>query len=101
TSIVMDALAIAGFTAGTLLGVFALGTFTKRAGETAAVGGMFAGLVVLTAVKFLTPIAWPWYAIIGGATTFGVGALIGQLTPLSPEAASPPQQTQSGERGRG
>jgi solute:Na+ symporter, SSS family len=111
TSIVMDALAIAGFTAGTLLGVFALGTFTKRAGETAAVGGMLVGLLVLTFVKFLTKendagetvavIAWPWYAIIGGATTFGVGALIGHFAPLSPKTASAPQQTQSGERGRG
>jgi solute:Na+ symporter, SSS family len=100
-SIVMDALAIAGFTAGTLLGVFALGTFTKRAGETAAVGGMLAGLAVLTGVKFFTSIAWPWYAIIGGATTFGVGTLIGRFTPLSPEAALPPQQTRPGERGRG
>src|SRR5690606_26585770 len=34
-SVVLDALAIAGFTAGTLLGVFALGTFTKPTGATA------------------------------------------------------------------
>jgi len=84
SSVVMDALAIAGFTAGTLLGVFALGTFTTRAGQGAAICGMLAGLLVLTGVKFFTNIAWPWYAIIGGATTFGVGALCGLFISTEP-----------------
>ena len=48
TSVVMDALAIAGFVAGVLLGVFALGTFTRHASEVSAVAGMIAGLAVLT-----------------------------------------------------
>lgn len=73
TSVVMDALAIAGFVAGVLLGVFALGTLTRRTSQRAALCGMIAGLVVLAGVKFQTNVAWPWYAIIGATTTFLTG----------------------------
>lgn len=74
-SVVNDALAIAGFTAGILLGVFLLGTFTKSARQSGALLGMLASICVLTYVKFGTTVAWPWYAVIGACTTFGVGYL--------------------------
>ncbi len=73
TSVVGDALAIAGFTAGILLGVFALGIFTTRANELGALAGMLAGILVLTAIKFGTSVAWPWYAVAGSITTFAIG----------------------------
>jgi Na+/proline symporter len=73
TSVVGDALAIAGFTAGILLGVFALGILTTRANELGALAGMLAGILVLTAIKFGTSVAWPWYAVAGSITTFVLG----------------------------
>lgn len=82
-NVIGDALAIAGFTAGILLGIFALGVFTKRTRQTDALTGLVAGICILTAVKFLTQIAWPWYAIIGSLTTFSVGYLVSFILPES------------------
>ncbi|MGI9471096.1 MAG: sodium:solute symporter family transporter, partial [Rubripirellula sp.] len=80
-SVVNDALAIAGFTAGLLLGVFALGIFTKSAHQRGVLAGFFAGIAVLSWVKFATPIAWPWYAIIGAFATFVVGYVASLILP--------------------
>lgn len=78
-SVVGDALAIAGFTAGILLGVFALGMFTRVARQSGALVGMLSGIAVLSWVKFATAVAWPWWAIIGAAATFGSGYLFSRL----------------------
>jgi SSS family solute:Na+ symporter len=72
-SVVSDALAIAGFTAGILLGVFLLGVCSKRANQTGVLLGVLAAIILLTYVKFATDIAWPWYAIVGALATVGVG----------------------------
>ena len=80
-SVVGDALAIAGFTAGVLLGMFALGVLTKRVQQTAALLGMACGLAMLTVIKFATPIAWPWYAVIGAVATFSSGWLCSLVWP--------------------
>lgn len=80
-SVVMDALAIAGFTAGVMLGVFCLGLFTRRPGQWSAVIGMLAGLTVLSIVKFQTAIAWPWYPLIGSLTTFLFGWAVSSFIP--------------------
>lgn len=77
-SVVTNVLDIASFTAGLLLGLFALGVLTTRVGQRAALVGLVVGLGVLIAVKFTTSIAWPWYALIGASTTFAAG-LIGSL----------------------
>ncbi len=73
TAVINDALAIAGFTAGVLVGVFSLGVLTRRVGQRSALVGLVVGLAVLTGVKFGTDIAWTWYAAIGAGTTFGAG----------------------------
>ncbi|MBM4089342.1 MAG: sodium/solute symporter [Planctomycetes bacterium] len=91
TFIIHDVLAIAGFTAGLLLGVFALGVLTRRAGQTAALSGFLSGLAVLVWVKFGTPVAWTWYALIGASVTFLIGLAVSCLWPRSggePTAAS-------------
>ena len=80
-SVVGEALAIAGFSAGMLLGVFLLGVLTRRAGQVASVIGMVAGLVALLSVHVFTDVAWPWYAIIGASVTFTVGWLASLVTP--------------------
>lgn len=89
-SVVNDALAIAGFTAGVLLGMFALGVLTRTATEFGVLAGMLAGLLLLTLVKFATAVAWPWYPVIGAAATFAAGWLASQLaSPPRPPVARP------------
>ena len=72
-SVVDDVLGIAGFTAGPILGVFFLGVLTRRATQRGALVGLLFGLAVLTAIKFTTGLAWPWYALVGSSVTFVVG----------------------------
>lgn len=93
-TVVSNALTIAGFSAGLLLGFFALGTLTTRVGQTAALAGAAAGLLVLLLVQFVLPtaseqwwpgtgfkIAWPWFASIGSVTTFVVGYILSFVFP--------------------
>jgi SSS family solute:Na+ symporter len=89
-SVINNALSIAGFSAGILLGIFSLGVFSKRAGQRAALTGATAALIVLLLVQFgpmLIPqlaawkVAWPWLALIGASTTLLVGELSARLIP--------------------
>jgi SSS family solute:Na+ symporter len=85
-AVVDNALAIAGFAAGLLLGVFSLGVLTKRVGQTAALTGAAFGLAVLLFIQFIAPslgypIAWPWFALIGASATFVVGYVTSFLVP--------------------
>jgi SSS family solute:Na+ symporter len=77
TSALDKALAVASLINGPILGVFLLGSFTKRAGRTAALAGMSVGLVVVLVVWRATSVSWPWYAAIGSLTTLAVGAAVG------------------------
>jgi SSS family transporter len=79
TAVVDNVLAVAGFTSGLLLGVFALGALTRGVGQRGAFVGLITGLVVLVGVKFFSEIAWTWYAAIGAVTTYGVGFLASQV----------------------
>jgi Na+/proline symporter len=88
-NVVVNALAIASYVTGIVLGVFLLGTLTRSVGQPAALTGLVAGLAVVTAVKFLTPIAWPWYALIGSTTVFGVGWLVQRALWNRPPASVP------------
>lgn len=78
-SVVDEALAIAGFTAGVLLGVFLLATFSKQADERAALAGMVAGVAAVAAVHFATPTSGIWYALVGSTVTATVGFAVGQF----------------------
>jgi SSS family transporter len=67
---VLDAgLAVLSFASGAVLGAFLLGTLMPRVGERAALAGMIAGLVTMTAVWGWTRIAFTWYVFIGASTT--------------------------------
>jgi len=81
SSVVSNALAIAGFTTGILLGLFLLGNLTKDVGQGAALAGLAAGTAAVTYAKFGTPLAWPWFALVGSATTFLVGLAAGRIFP--------------------
>jgi SSS family transporter len=91
-TVVSNALTIAGFSAGLLLGIFALGVLTRRANEAAALVGGAAGLAVLLVLQFVAPqykiiVAWPWYALIGSVTTFVSGYVVSLITNPRGEAA--------------
>ncbi|MEE8526345.1 MAG: sodium:solute symporter [Thermoanaerobaculia bacterium] len=73
SSVVSSVLGIAAFTTGIVLGIFFLGIFTRRVGQRAALTGLVVGLAGMTCIFFFTPLAWPWYALVGSALTFGVG----------------------------
>jgi len=87
-SVIDNALTIAGFSSGILLGLFALGTFTKRTNESAAIWSALIGLLVMLAVQFALPLvpvwgfklAFPWLPVIGSITTFSTGVLITACT---------------------
>ena len=70
--------------AAVLLGLFFLGTFTKRVGQTAAFVGIIAGAALMLYVKLQTGVSWQWYVLIGSVTTF----LVGLLTSLFPVASA-------------
>lgn len=83
-TVVKNALTIAGFAAGLLLGIFLLGVRTKHVRERDALTGAAVGLVTLIVVQFDLPlydvsIAWPWLALIGSSTTYAVGLLSAAL----------------------
>jgi SSS family transporter len=80
-SVVASVLTIAGFTTGIILGVFFLGVLTRGVGQRSALVGMGIGLAVMTWVAFATPLAWPWYSMVGSLTTFGVGVSVSRLWP--------------------
>jgi solute:Na+ symporter, SSS family len=77
-AVVDNALTIAGFSAGLLLGVFSLGVLTTRANQASALVGGAVGLAVLLWLQFIAPqweikVAWPWFALIGASATFVAG----------------------------
>ena len=77
--VVDEVLGIASFTNGVILGLFFLGTFTRRAGQASAFAGVLVGATVMVNVKLFTAVSWQWYVLIGSLTTLGVGVLASLL----------------------
>jgi len=105
-SVVGEALAIAGFSAGLLLGLFLLGVCTRRVDQRAALVGLMLGLTGLLIVKFGSPliveiagpsfgwnIAWPWLPVIGSGITFGGGLLTSYVLPPTHGAQQQPKES--------
>jgi SSS family solute:Na+ symporter len=74
-SVLETGLTIGSIPMGALLGVFLLGVLTRKPREGAAMAGVAAGLGIVIAIHFYTPIAWTWYVLIGTVTTFAIGLL--------------------------
>ncbi len=74
-------LTIASITYGGLLGVFLLGTWNRRANELGALVGLATSIVSMVAVRFLTPLAFTWYVLVGTIITFSVGSLASLSAP--------------------
>ncbi len=89
--VLVAGLTIASITYGATLGVFLLGTWNRRANETGALVGFVTGLVAMIAVRFLTPLAWTWYVLVGTAITFAIGSLASMFVSGSSKEARTPQ----------
>jgi solute:Na+ symporter, SSS family len=85
-NVVNNALAIASFVSGILLGLFLLGILTRRVGQSAALVGVVAGISAVSFAKFRTPLAWPWFALVGSFTVFAVGLAVSFIAPGQPVA---------------
>ncbi len=86
TTAVEVALGIASLVYGGLLGAFALGVFTKRPNQMAAIVGIAVGIGSVVVLRDGTlgpmtllaePLAWPWYTPLGSLVTFAVGSAAG------------------------
>lgn len=78
-SVVNNALAIASFVTGIILGIFCLGLAFKRVGPRSALVGMVCGLAAVSYVKFGTATAWPWFALVGSSTVIVTGYVASSL----------------------
>lgn len=93
-AVVSNALTIAGFAAGLLLGVYALGVLTRSVGQSAALTGAAVGLCALVCVQFVAPamgwkkLAFPWLALLGAATTFAAGGIVALVFPRQGESST-------------
>lgn len=84
-AVVDNALAVAGFVTGILLGLFLLGLIARNAGQAAAFIGMVAGLAAVSYAAFGTKLAYPWYALVGSSVVVVVGMAVSHLLPGGPE----------------
>ncbi len=73
------ALSVASLFNGPILGVFLLAAL-RRGGPAAAFSGMTAGLTAVLCLRFLTTVAWPWYAVVGSLVTLTSGLVVDGLT---------------------
>ena len=67
------ALTVASIPYGSMLGIFLLGTLTKRASGRGALAGALVALAVMGFVVACTSLAWTWYVALGTVVTFTVG----------------------------
>jgi len=74
-------LTVAALPFGSLLCLFFLGTFDRKATATGATIGMFTGLAVVLSIWRFTTIAFTWYFLIGSAVTFFIGSLMSRILP--------------------
>jgi SSS family transporter len=93
-SIVDSVLGIASFTSGPMLGLYLLGVLTRTA-ERPALAGFLVGLACVSFAAFGSEAAfgadiwWPWYSVVGAASTVLFGWLL-SWTPLGAPAAEAP-----------
>ena len=86
--VVDEVLGIASFTSGVMLGIFLLGTLTRRVQQRATCVGMLAGALTMLVVRLYTGVSWQWYVLIGSGATFGI-AWLASLLMVEPQHAEP------------
>ena len=80
-SVLNAGLAVLSFASGSVLGAFLLGTLAPSVRERDTFAGMIAGLMVMTAVWWLSTIAFTWYVLIGAVTTCLVAFMFARVAP--------------------
>ncbi len=78
-SVIDNALSVASFAMGILLGLFLLGIVTKKVAEGAAFVGMITAIVVVSLLAFGTKVAYPWWALVGSSTVVLVAIAVQPL----------------------
>lgn len=73
--VVVLGLKIASFTYGSMLGVFLLGIFFKKATQKDAMIGFLVGIICTGAILKYTTVAFTWHSCIGCIVTLGVAAI--------------------------
>ena len=91
--IVDTVLGIASFTNGPILGLFFLGTLTRRVRQSGALCGVIAGIIVMICVWKWVSVSWQWYVLIGSSVTFIVGYVSSVALAEQPYAADPVTET--------
>lgn len=76
SSVISGVMAVASYSAGLLLGLLVLCFSFRPMTARAAIGAFLLGLIFMTLIKFYTPIAWPWHALIGSILVWGWGRLL-------------------------
>jgi SSS family transporter len=71
--IVDTVLSIASFTNGPILGLFFLGTLTRRVKQAGALAGVITGIAAMIFVWARLEVSWQWYVLIGSSVTFVIG----------------------------
>lgn len=74
-SVLETGLTVASLPFGSLLGLFLLGTFDKKATAAGSLAGMFCGLASVLLVLTRTKVAFTWYVLVGACVTFAAGAI--------------------------
>ena len=80
---------IGSFFYGSLLGVFLLAFFVKRANGTGAFFGLLAGMLAVFVVSLATDISWLYYNVVGA----GVVVLVGVVLSLGGASGRPAEET--------
>ena len=75
---------VGSFFYGSLLGVFALALFVRRAGEAAATAGILSGMLSVLVVWLTIKIEFLWFNVIGCVAVMLVGWLVSRLGPPRP-----------------
>ncbi|MBL9079348.1 MAG: sodium:solute symporter [Planctomycetes bacterium] len=70
---------IGSFFYGSLLGVFTLALTVPRAGGTAAVAGLLAGMATVLCVRFTLKVEFLWFNVIGCVAVVAVGWLVASM----------------------
>jgi len=80
-------LTVASLPFGSLLGLFLVGTFDRRANARGVLVGMFVGLATVLSVFQFTKVAFTWYFLIGAVVTFIIGSLASRFALRAQPAA--------------
>ena len=89
-SVLVAGLAIISYPFSALLGVFLLGTVTRRANEFGAIVGMILGVAAAVALG-LSGLPFTWFIVGGTVTTFLTGYAFSWLRPAPPSGQALPR----------